>query len=133
MISAHEARRKASRTQDADRAYAAVSAALRHAYSRISAASENGANRTMFTVMPEFHGFNSLHATQAAREVAEALRRKGYSVTTMSPTDILISWAEGTASKRPPSERVAPDDEWRFQLTTYNPNNSYNPRSGRPR
>ena len=118
VISAHEARLAASRTRDADHTYSAVSAVLQHASSRIAATSERGEDRTMFTVMPDFHGFNAAHAAEAAREVARALRRRGYKVTALSATDLLISWA--VEERRAPREgegrggRVAAEDAWRF-------------------
>lgn len=120
VISAHEARLNASRSKDADNAYAAVSAALQHASSRVGAASERGHTSTMFTVLPEFHGFNGVHAVQVAREVRHALQRKGYHVTAKSATDLYISWAAADNKKRSKSCKVAevsevdPEDAWRF-------------------
>ena len=127
VISAHEARLKAARTPDADRAYAAVSTTLRHAYARVRVASDRGESSVMFTVMPEFHGFNGVHGPQAAREVAVALRRKGFKVVSMSAADMLISWhAEETGrshkadSKRAErkggrgGDQIAEEDLWRF-------------------
>ena len=120
VISAHEARLKASRAHDADRAYAAVSAALANAFARIEVASQKGYDSVMYTVMPAFHGLNEVHASQAARETAEALRRKGYTIHIMSLTDMVISWAtdkKGQQHKENKSRddaNVPAEDLWRF-------------------
>ena len=120
-ISAHEARTKSLRSKDADLAYAAVTAVLKHACARIDAASERGATSTMFTVMPELHGFNGAHAARAAREIAITLLRKGFDVTRITPTELHISWTERkpahTSKRRDPrAPQVAPEDAWRFEL-----------------
>ena len=118
-ISAHEAMIDASRTKDGDKAYEAVKAALNHAFSHIRVATERGHTRTMFTVMPEVHGFAPAHATGAAREVASALQRKGFRVTSVSARDLLIAWGKPQEPSRrgrePAQARIAPEDLWRFE------------------
>ena len=115
-ISAHEARLNASRTQDADTAYEAVTTALNHAFSHVRVATENGHTRTMFTLLPDYHGIKPIHGAQAAREVASALKRKGFRVTPVSPLDMLIVWGDTqNRSKRGRAAPVAPEDLWRFE------------------